>query len=441
MWTAFEIAVNLFQAILLLAFMQSRLHITRKHKIHDVALVTSCTIYLSSYLFFHMPLPDTLAFTFPFIYALAVADDPWYVSAFWSAVLALLFVSIITLFYHVFLSIPKLTYDELMMTGWGRLAFVLFTNILLTVMVYAMSKLKKNYTAPHWPVLALLLASITALWIVANSLYTIQIRLEAAEDTGPFFLSYIGLLLCIMFFILLFQIMGKSFEREQQYQAEGRALDQAKQYQQELERMYKDLRVKKHDFKHHYQAMEAMVLQGKAEEANNYLTAYQQIIDKDDFFLTGSTAVDSLLYAKSLTMKQQGIVFRYSPYSLDRLPISETDFCAVIGNLLDNAIEGTLRVSNTASPMSIILTFSRSWDMFYIYCVNPCNEQTIHQEKGIWRSSKNSPGNSKTQAIGIRNMERIVQAYQGRSAFTADNGVFSAKIVLPYPASEKERVE
>ena len=122
-----------------------------------------------------------------YLYALAVADNPWYVSAFWSAVLALLFVSIITLCYHVFLSIPKLSYDELMMTGWGRLAFVLFTNILLTVMVYAMSKLKKNYTAPHWPVLALLLASITALWIVANSLYTIQIRLEAAEDTGPFF--------------------------------------------------------------------------------------------------------------------------------------------------------------------------------------------------------------------------------------------------------------
>ena len=436
MWTAFELLINLFQSILLLLFIKGRLHISRARKAYDAIFILSVTGYLSAYLFYPVPFTDTYVFLIPFIYALIAADDPWYVSAFWSATLALLFLSVISLAIHIFMSIPGGSYAELMATGGGRLLFVLSTNALLAAMVHAMSKLRKDYTAPYWPVLALFLAAIVSLFVVEESLYSLQISLGEAADTSPFFWSYIGLLLCVMLFILLFQLMSRGADREKRYQMEAQALEQAKQYQQELERMYNSLRVKMHDFKQHFQVLEEMVLRGDSAGANAYLISYRQSLDNGDIFLTGSSAVDSLLYAKSLTMKKHGIIFEYLPYSLDRLPISEPDFCALIGNLLDNAIEGAMRVTNAKDSLTVHLSFSRSWDMFYIYCANPCNAHTIRRHKSVWRSSKRPDGADEPQALGISNMERIAREAAGRCVFSVSEGMFMAKVVLPYSMAE-----
>ena len=438
MWTAFEILVNFFQAFLVLWFMKGRLHITRKHRSFDVGCVLLVTLYTSIYLFYDIPIPDTFVFLIPFGYAITVADDRWYVSAFWASILTLLFLSIISLSLHVFMSIPGLSYDELMQMSYGRLAFVIITNTILTIMVFAMSKLKKDYSSPYWPTLILFLAANVALFTVEESLYKLQMEVGGIFDTTAFFWAYIALCACTILIILLFHNMSLSVERENRYRAEANAITQAKQFQTEIETLYNNLRTKTHDFKHHYEALREMVHRGNSEEAKKYLTSYQQSIDKEDLFLTGSTAVDSLLLAKSLTMKKNGIIFHYSPYPLNQLPIEELDFCTIIGNMLDNAIEGTLRVASTSAPLTIHLTFSRSWDMFYIYCSNPCNEQTIKKSNGAWLSSKEAEGLPGLHAIGIRSMEHIVQRAEGRCSFAVANKVFNAKIVLPFETVEME---
>ena len=56
------------------------------------------------------------------------------------------------------------------------------------------------------------------------------------------------------------------------------------------------------------------------------------------------------------------------------------DFCTIVGNLLDNAIEGVGRIKPAPASPSIRLAFSRSWDMFYIYCENPCDTWVIIQK-------------------------------------------------------------
>lgn len=148
--------------------------------------------------------------------------------------------------------------------------------------------------------------------------------------------------------------------------------------------------------------------------------------------MTGSTAVDALLMAKSLTMKRNQLLFLYTPYPLNELPVREPDFCTIVGNLLDNAIEGCLRIPEPDGPLTIHLTFSRSWDMFYIYCTNPCNTATIQMKSGRWISSKEREGQAGIHAIGIRSIEHIVKAAEGRCAFTIKDDIFSAKVVIPY---------
>ena len=439
MWIAFEIFVNFFQAFLVLWFVKSRLHIARKNLALDAGCVLLVGLYTSFYLFYDVPVPDAFVFFIPFGYALAVADDKWYVSAFWASILALLFLSIISLSLHVFMTIPGGSYEKLMQMTWGRFAFVMVTNAILTIMVYAISKLKKDYSSPYRLTLVLFLAANVALFTVEEALYKLQLQIDSASlNTNAFFWAYIALFACTLLIILLYHNMSLSVERETRYRAEATVAAQSKQFQAEIEMLYNNLRIKAHDFKHHYEALKEMVRKGNSEEAKAYLASYQQSICKEELILTGSTAVDSLLLAKVLTMKKMGITFRYSPYPLDQLPIEEPDFCTIIGNLLDNAIEGTLRVDPTSTPLTIHLTFSRSWDMFYIYCANPCNAQTIKKSNGAWLSSKEADGLPGLHAVGIRSMQQIVQRAEGRCSFASDNGVFNVKIVLPCKTVETE---
>lgn len=422
----------------MLLFMKGRLHITRRHAIPDVICVLTAALLISLYLFIPLSIPDTIVFLIPFVYALLISDDKWYVCAFWTSVLALLFLSIISLSLYVFTTLLLIPYEKIMQRGMERLVFVVVTNLLLTAMVFAMSRLKKDYSSPYWPACSCFLPLIHLYIVVEEALFKLQIDKGNIHDASALFWAYVVLGVCTILVVLLFHIMSLSIERENRYRAEANAVKQARQFQAELERLYSSLRTQNHDFKHHYETLKEMVRQGGSEEARAYLASYQLSAAKDDLFLTGSTAVDSLVLAKSLTMKKNGIAFRYSPYSLDQLPIAEPDLCTILGNLLDNAIEGTLRVSPASQTPAIHLSFSRSWEMFYIYCSNPCDERTIKVRNGVWQSSKEGAGVLELHAIGMRSIEHIVRSAQGFCSFTVVDGSFSVKIVLPYGAAEGE---
>lgn len=441
MWTAFEIGINLIQAFMMLMFMKSRLSIVRQEKYWDALCVAAITLFLSLYQFVDMPFPDSLVFMIPFVYALWAANDKWYVSAFWVLVLTILFLLTVSLSLHIFMAMPTISYDSLMEDTVGRVFFVAVTNLILFLILYSTSKLKREYSTLAWPTLLLFLLMNVSLLVVEESLFALQMELEirySIINEHPFFVTYICLCLSTFFSIFLFHIMSQSAARENRYKTEASTMALSTQYQQELEQIYSNLRVQKHDFQQHYQTLEEMVRLGGSQEAKEYLASYHKAIAGQRLFITGCTAVDALLTAKYLTMQKHGFLFKYSAYPLDNLPITEIDFCAIIGNLLDNAIEGTQRViCNEKSPLEIQLTFSRSWNMFYIFCSNPCNILTIQRDKNSWRSSKDREGISGLHAIGIHNIERIVNAAEGRCTFDIQNHVFYAKVVLPYPFEER----
>lgn len=436
MWILFEIVINFLQAVMILLFMKSRLHISKPRKLWDILCVASVTVFFSLYQFVDLPIPDTFVFVIPFIYAIMAADDKWYVSVFWVLVLAVLFLSAISLSLHIFMTLPAISYDNLMADTAGRAIFVVITNLILFLIVYSTSKLKKEYSTPSWPVLLLFLMTNVSLFIVEESLFTLQMDLENSYsliEKPPFFLAYVCLCLCTFFLIFLFHMMSQSAARENRYKTEARTMALSKQHQQELERMYSDLQAQKHDFQQHYQALEEMVRLGTNQDAKAYLASYEKELAAQELFITGCTAVDALLTSKYLTMKKHDILFKYNSYPLEDLPIAEIDFCAIVGNILDNAIEGTLRITNAGLPREVHLTFSRSWNMFYIFCSNPCNMQTIQKGRNGWLSSKEKEGAPGVHAIGIRNVEQIVDLAEGRSSFQIENDTFNVKIVLPYP--------
>ena len=128
---------------------------------------------------------------------------------------------------------------------------------------------------------------------------------------------------------------------------------------------------------------------GKTDEGSAYL----EQIDHDIFsvFSTGSLAIDSALTMKDLQMRRRSIRFIYALCLLDELPISESELCSILCNLLDNALEGISRAETIITDPVITLNISRIRDMLYIHCSNSYDPATVHTDKETFLTTKKQP--------------------------------------------------
>ena len=225
-------------------------------------------------------------------------------------------------------------------------------------------------------------------------------------------------------------------ERDHQTQIALNHAQMTKDHQQAIKDMYSDMISKQHDFKHHLQALEQLLLNEDINTARSFFCQYRSEVINSKQFSTGNIAVDALLTAKQLSCSNLGITFELINSPLSDLPLSEVDFCAIIGNLLDNAIEGVSRIDDSVVEKRITLTLNRVWDMFTIHCENPLQISTIKRRNNFFISSKD-PTNQ-IHGYGIPNIIKITKGIDGFCSFNINDNMFSAIVTLPYPIKEGE---
>ena len=428
-WTVFEIAINIFQGFLFLMFVKQSFTYEKNHPIADGLLVASCAGLFTLLLFYYRPYMDQLIFVFPIIYALTLSSEKRLSIIYWQAVMALLFNMISMVTYPIFELLPKVLHFRFPTYHTERFFCIITTNILLFIAIKLLIKIKKGCSSPGTSSYAVFIIILTAAFIAEESLYSLY--LTASDETiVPFFWIYIGLILFTMMTVILFHIISSDADRKSRYQAEIAMLSMTKLHQHELSQMYETLTARQHDYKHHLQTLEQLVSSG-SPAAKEYLDSISEHSVFDEMIVTGSPEADALLTVKRQTMREKGIQFKLTPYPLAELPISPADFCAILGNLLDNAIEGIGRISNPSKAPMIHLSFSRSWDMFYIYCTNPCEPSALKKKNGVFLSSKKH-SKSASHGIGLHSIEAIANHAQGRAEFDVQDNEFHAKIVLPF---------
>lgn len=430
-WMVFEIAINFVQAFLVYFYVKKCFLYDKQHPAADIILITSFASYFSIYLFYPaFPLSQQLAFIFPLIYTLAFSAEPKASVLYWLLILTIIFNLISVLMCPVFDLIPALFHFTFPSYWLERALCIISTNISVFLMLKLIIRLKKPCTFPRNSAYTIFIFTVSVIYTVEESVYDLY------TNVGDYFIFsflkiYLGLLACIIFLIFLFYAISNDSERENRYQAEISLLTLSKQHQRELSQMYEDLTERQHDYKQHLQTLRELVSNDKDSTAEKYLNSVISDNLSDEMIVTGSPEIDALLTAKRRIMRERGIEFIYVPYPLASLPIHVSDFCSIVGNLLDNAIEGVDRIKPTPTSPSIRLAFSRSWDMFYIYCENPCDTSTIIKEKDHFVSSKQKtePG---MHGIGMHSINAIADRDEGRVEFYIESNTFYAKVVLPY---------
>lgn len=108
----------------------------------------------------------------------------------------------------------------------------------------------------------------------------------------------------------------------------------------EMEELHEHARRLKHDMRNHLMVIASYLNAGETEEARCYTS---QILDKLNleysYIETGNTLLNFIVNQKFSVAKELGIYVRAEIENLRFEQVQSIDFSAILGNLLDNAIE------------------------------------------------------------------------------------------------------
>lgn len=193
----------------------------------------------------------------------------------------------------------------------------------------------------------------------------------------------------------------------------------------EVETMYRKMRGWRHDYHNHIQVLKAHMSLAQYEQVEEYLDKLDDDLTNVDTVLkTGNVMVDAILNSKLTLVKEKKIAVDATAIVPQNIEISGIDLSALIGNLLDNAMEACMRI-NDENERFIRIYIDIIKKQLYISVTNAM-EVKGWKPGNIFKSSKT--GN---HGLGLHRIESIVSKYNGFLNRQTEKGVFATEIMLP----------
>lgn len=194
---------------------------------------------------------------------------------------------------------------------------------------------------------------------------------------------------------------------------------------EEVQTMYREMRGWRHDYHNHIQTMKAYRKLGEDDKIDEYLAGLEaDLTAVDTIVKSGNVKTDAILNSKLSLAKDKGIGVHAKALVPSQLSISEIDLCVILGNLLDNAIEATMKIEN-ADARTIRVYIDVKRDHLYISVTNTSGEK-VQEQDGRYVSTK-----GKYHGFGLMRVDRLVDKYGGYVKRRNEEGAFSTEIMLP----------
>lgn len=190
---------------------------------------------------------------------------------------------------------------------------------------------------------------------------------------------------------------------------------------EEVQSIYDKMRGWRHDYHNHIQALLALV--GDDERTRDYLWKLNKdLTEVDTVVKTGNVTVDAILNSKLTLIKSKDIPVDAVAKVPDDLKISEIDLCAIIGNLLDNAIKAVLPLPPESRFIRIYIGMLKS--QLYISVTN----STASEPRKIGEKYVSTKGEGR--GVGLMRVDSIARRNGGTVNRQNESGVFATEVLL-----------
>ena len=306
--------------------------------------------------------------------------------------------------------------------------FLILCTILL--MVKAMSHITKGLCSvsvpSFWRTAWLLPCSVTLILLLLTG------DIRNGTVTISALLARVLLLICMFlishFMILFIQQLKEQLETSTRNQAMERLLQiQHDQYSMLQARIAENRRAR-HDFRQHLRVIQDCVKRGDLEDLKSYLAEYEnQFPSHSDHIYCNSYAVNAILAFYADKAENHSICLDVKIQMSDTPVIPETEFCVLLGNLLENALDAC----QTGRPES------KTSQPFIRVCAIQIGTSTLSITvdntsvfKPTWINEKLVSTKAAGSGIGTESIRMIAEQYRGDARFEWRDGVFYASVML-----------
>ena len=306
--------------------------------------------------------------------------------------------------------------------------FLILCTILL--MVKAMSHITKGLCSvsvpSFWRTAWLLPCSVTLILLLLTG------DIRNGTVTISALLARVLLLICMFlishFMILFIQQLKEQLETNTRNQAMERLLQiQHDQYSMLQARIAENRRAR-HDFRQHLRVIQDCVKRGDLEDLKSYLAEYEkQFPSLSDHIYCNSYAVNAILAFYADKAENHNIRLDVKIQMSDTPVIPETEFCVLLGNLLENALDACQTgrsESKTSQPFIRVCAIQIGTSTLSITVDN------TSVFKPTWINEKLVSTKAAGSGIGTESIRMIAEQYRGDARFEWKDGVFYASVML-----------
>lgn len=233
----------------------------------------------------------------------------------------------------------------------------------------------------------------------------------------------LSLLFLLLLFYALFYLMAQSLNRNNHLLQKNQFLSMQQARYDNLRTAIAQTRQARHDMRHHFNTLLSLAGQKEWESLEKYLSDVQGSLPDTGLNLCENTAADSVASHYGLLYRKYDIPFSFRLDLPCRLPIPEIDLCLVMSNLLENALEASLK-TNPAKRKIKMQAYMHSGHMILL-AVENAFDGDIREKDGVFQSSKR-----RGEGVGIQSVRHIAEKNGGYSRFLYGNGMFFANVML-----------
>lgn len=225
-------------------------------------------------------------------------------------------------------------------------------------------------------------------------------------------------------------------------------VEEMQTHMREQERLYSDRKNIRHDMKNILSVIGSLAEQEnprESRELQEYLGALGQTMEELELpFHTGNQVVDALLSRK---FREAQEILPGLELDVQRLILPSTvrvrsyDLGILLGNALDNAFAACvkLRCQEPEAELFIRLISFQRGELLFLRVENSFDGRVIRKPGAEFPATDKQE--RELHGIGMPNMKRIAESYQGAVDWSARDGVFILAVMLKNPSSDEDGQE
>ncbi len=232
-----------------------------------------------------------------------------------------------------------------------------------------------------------------------------------------------GAMSCLLILWMCFNIFDENTIRRENEMME-QLLKMSDTQQKSAQEAIDIINIKVHDLKHQIKALEKME---DRKDRKEYLEEIREAVSiYDAIFHTGNKPLDYVLREKSLIFDEKNIDFDCLADGTAISFMTPADIYALMGNILDNALEAVLQEAEEERFISLQIKHHR--DMVLIHTENRCSRELKFKDDLPLTTKEDQ----NRHGFGTRSIRFISEKYGGTVRTNLKDGVFSLNILIPF---------